>query len=232
MVHIKNQYTEMQLREYNRMAEKWSESDRDWVVGSFDEHNNWEDYELLFRKIKNPSEKIGLDFGCGPGRNLVKYARRFKQLDGVDISPINILKAKQYTSKNNVKCDLYVNNGIDLSIIESNKYDFVMSAIVLQHICVYDIRYFILKDIYRILKPGGIITIQMGFGCPSPDTVEYYENYYEAPLTNRGCDVAIHSPVQLKKDLMSIGYKNFTYLIGPVGPGDKHPFWIYFNAYK
>jgi ubiquinone/menaquinone biosynthesis C-methylase UbiE len=227
-----NKYTKMQLNQYNSLASSWSEQDRDWVVGSFDAHNNWVDYENLFKDFENKSQMIGLDFACGPGRNLVRYRDTFKRLDGVDISSVNIEKANGYTSNNGVQCNLYVNNGVDLSIIESDIYDFVMSVIAMQHICVYDIRYSIMKDMYRVLKPGGAIAIQMGYGSPSPMTVGYYENYYDAQGTNRTCDVCIETPEQLEKDLLEIGYKNFQYIIGPVGPGDVHPNWIYFNAYK
>jgi SAM-dependent methyltransferase len=227
-----NKYTQMQLDVYNRLASVWSLENRDPVVGSFDAHNSWTDYEFLFKDFVNQKELIGLDFACGPGRNIVRYKDRFKRLDGVDISPINIENAKKYTSNNGIECDLYVNDGVDLSVINSDKYDFVMSTIALQHICVYDIRYSIFKDIFKVLKPNGIFTAQMGYGSPSPQTVGYYENYYDADGTNRTCDVCIESPEQLKKDLLEIGFTDFNYVIGPTGPGDFHPHWIYFNAKK
>ena len=44
--------------------------------------------------------------------------------------------------------------------LNTNEYDFVMSTIALQHICVYDIRYSIMKDIHRVLKDGGVFTAQ------------------------------------------------------------------------
>ena len=232
MVTKDNKYTQMQLNAYNGYASAWSESNRDPVVGSFDGHNNWEDYENLFKNFKNKSEMIGLDFGCGPGRNLVKYKDTFKRLDGVDISPVNIEKARGYTTNHGVDCELYVNNGVDLSAVPSDKYDFVMSVIALQHICVYDIRYSIMNDMYRVLKPGGSIALQMGYGSPSPITVGYYENYYDADGTNRTCDVCIESVDQLEGDLTKIGFTNFSYTIGKVGPGDVHPHWIYFTATK
>ena len=28
------------------------------------------------------------------------------------------------------------------------------------------------------------------------------------------------------------GFKYFNYIIGPTGPGDSHPYWIYVNAIK
>lgn len=233
MVNKDNKYTEMQRNHYNGYASLWSESNRNPVVGSFDGHNNWSDYENLFTPLKNESELIGLDWACGPGRNIVRYKGRFKRLDGVDISQVNIEKAKGYLSNNSITdSKLYVSNGVDLDVIESNTYDFVMSTIALQHICVYDIRYSILSDVYRILKPGGYITFQMGYGSPSPRTVGYYENFYDATGTNRTCDVCVETPEQIENDLTKIGFTDFKYVIGKVGPGDIHPNWIYFNAVK
>jgi ubiquinone/menaquinone biosynthesis C-methylase UbiE len=232
MLDSTNKYTQMQLNQYNSYASGWSEQNRDPVVGSFDAHNNWPDYEFLFERINNQSEKIGLDFACGPGRNLVKYSTRFKRLDGVDISPVNIEKARNYTNSYNINPNLYISNGIDISIVPNDEYDFVMSTIALQHICVYDIRYSIMQDIHRVLKDGGMFTAQMGFGSPSPMTVGYYENYYDAEGTNRACDVCIENIEQLSEDLFKIGFKDFEYKIARVGPGDVHPNWIYFNCIK
>jgi len=42
-----------------------------WVIGGYETHNNWPDYKLLFTGISDLSKKSVLDFGCGPGRNLV-----------------------------------------------------------------------------------------------------------------------------------------------------------------
>lgn len=233
MVNKDNKYTHMQKRTYDKDAELWSISKPDYVVGSFHQHNDWPGYEYLFRSIDNMKEKIGLDFACGPGRNLVKYQHRFQRLDGIDLSPINIEKARQYLDNNGIYDNkLYVSNGIDCNTVESDTYDVVMSTIALQHICVYDIRFSIMTDIYRVLKTGGVFTAQMGYGHPSPRTVDYYANYYDATGTNRECDVCISDATQLKNDLQKIGFKNFTYIIDRTGPGDVHPNWIYFDCTK
>ena len=233
MIDQNNKYTKMQLNQYDSEAGTWSENNRDPVVGGFDAHNVWEDYDLLFIKITNPSEKIAIDFGCGPGRNLVKYKNFFKRLDGVDISPVNIEKAKSYTANNGITdINLYANNGVDLQCIDSNVYDVVMSTIALQHICVYDIRKSYFKEFHRILKNDGIFTAQMGYGNRTHNAVDYYDNFYNALGTNSACDTRVTSPEQLEKDLMEIGFKNFKYTIGKTGPGDSHPNWIYFNAKK
>lgn len=232
MINKDNKYTQLQLNQYNNEASQWSLNNPDPVVGSYHAHNDWPEYENLFTRLTNEKELVGLDFACGPGRNIVRYNGRFNRLDGVDISPVNIEKAKEQVSLNNIESNLYVSSGVDIDCVPSDTYDFVMSTIAMQHICVYDIRYNIFKDIYRVLKDDGIITFQMGFGKVHKRCVNYYDNYYDANGTNGQCDVMVESPDQLEKDLIEIGFKNFEYTIGKVGPGDLHSNWIYFSAKK
>lgn len=229
-----NRYTKMQSSYYESDASLWTLEYRDPVVGSFDAHNDWDDYKYLFIDFENLHEKICLDFACGPGRNLVKYQKDFKRIDGVDLAENNLSNARIWIDHNYegsesklIKC-----NGVDLENIEDNTYDIVMSTIAMQHICVHEIRYNYLSEFYRILKPEGWITIQMGFGSPSPATVGYYENNYDATGTNRACDTEIANEDQIKNDLLKIGYDNFKAFIRPCGPGDGHPNWIFFRAQK
>jgi len=225
----------MQKNAYNNEAGSWSLDNMNAVVGSFMAHNYWGEYEYLFKDIENQENLKVLDFGCGPGRNIVKYNLRFKQIDGVDIANTCLEKARIWLEYNNINptsTNLYLCNGVDLSGIDDLQYDIVMSTITFQHICIYDIRFNYLKEFYRVLKSGGYVTIQMGYGENSPDTVDYYDNYYDAPGTNRGCDTNVISPEQVEQDLIKIGFTNFKYTICSTGPGDYHPNWIFFNAQK
>ena len=103
----KNTYVSMQSNHYENAASSWDLNNRDPVVGSFDQHNNWSDYdEYLFKHCINFDSC--LDFGCGPGRNIVKYNNRFKIFDGIDISQINLENAIKWLDFH--KCSREPNN--------------------------------------------------------------------------------------------------------------------------
>lgn len=232
MINPGNKYTQMQKRQYAAEATGWTPDARDPVVGSFDAHNRHEDYLLLFDGI-DTSQMVCLDFGCGSGRNIVRFRGRFKRMDGVDLEPTLLEKAKQWAVLNGVSdAVFYPCNGVDISEVPSDSYDFVMSTICLQHICVHEIRFNYFREFFRVLRPGGWIAIQMGFGTEAAASVGYYDNFYDAVATNRGCDTRIEDADYLKKDLESVGFRGFRYHLRPPGPGDCHPNWIYFQAQK
>jgi hypothetical protein len=71
----------------------------------------------------------------------------------------------------------------------------------------------------------------MGYG--SDHCADYYANNWNAISTNGHFDVSIQNPDDLKNDLESIGYVDFSYEIKASGPSDPHHAnWIYFRAYK
>ena len=233
-------YVRMQRRYYIRNARKSAVEPgnlvNDQVVGSWREHDNWEDYEqYLMKYVSKDSQMVALDFGCGPGRNIRRWSSWFSRIDGADISKVNIANAKIFLKDQldiHKEPLLFVTNGTNCGAAASNDYDFVFSTVCLQHICSHSVRFQILSDIFRILKPGGRISIQMGYGSPSPMTVGYFENNYGAEATNRSCDTEIADPSQPMADFNEIGYENFEYWIRPVGPGDLHPNWIFITAIK
>ena len=237
-------YSKLQQYSYDKLASLWGVNQRDFVVGSFNKQNQWKDYDLLFdgmfdfhnnaKNLRLAKDCLVLDFGCGPGRNLEKYAPNFKRVDGVDISYINLNNALEWLDD----CQAYNNNllfkcnGKDLSEIESSQYDAVMSTITLQHVPIHEIRFNLFKEFYRVLNSGGWFTAQMGFGKGKFGAVDYYKNHYNAAKTNGRTDVFIESPKQLEEDLKKIGFTNFECSIRPSGPGDTHPNWIFFRAQK
>ena len=65
---------------------------------------------------------IGIDFGCGPGRNIVKYASTFRRLDGVNISEANLINAGEYLRQNGIDdSQLFLGSGNDLGAAPSGQ---------------------------------------------------------------------------------------------------------------
>jgi SAM-dependent methyltransferase len=222
---MSNPYSDMQRRYYNGEARHNSHV---WRSG-FKALNEWRDWEWLIEP--NP-DGLALDFGCGLGRHIFKYQDSFSRVDGADISPAVLDVLGKTLEDEGIDANLYLCNGTGMETPPSDTYDVIMSMTVIQHICVHEIRQQIFRDMLRCLKPGGQIAIQMGFGTPSSQTVGYYENFWEATATNRACDTEVANATQIQRDLQELGFEQFEHRVGPVGPGDYHPQWIYFRAYK
>lgn len=232
----KNRYLDMQRTQYQRDASTWSLSHRDPVVGSYDAHNAWEDYQTCLFKDFDTTGQIAMEYGCGPGRNLIQYRNRFTRIDGVDIASVNLEKAEINLKANGIEIpNLYVTDGTTMPQIENDTYDTVFSVICLQHIASYDVRFSILTEIHRVLKPGGHFCFQIGFGGRPPPhkCTPYFENAFDAHGTNGWHDVAVESEDQLKSDLIEkLGFKNYKSDIRETGPGDQHRNWIWVQVEK
>jgi ubiquinone/menaquinone biosynthesis C-methylase UbiE len=241
-----NKYTRMQRQFYDLNAPKM-------VATNHLEHDDNPDYwDILLSDVERRGSKVSqkydgcnaLDFGCGCGRNVQNLYENFpngrgaywNRVDGVDISEHHIKACYDLMKSLKIPEEKYkfrVNNGIDLSSFSDDEYSFVMSTIVFQHIAVHEIRYNLMKEIYRVMKPGGLFSFQMGFGKNEKyTTVGYFENFYDATSTNSDCDVRVENPDDVVNDLKKIGFRSIAYKIRPSWSNAVHKEWIYVKAYK
>lgn len=237
-----NKYTSMQRHQYDSTADIMA------IENHRGHDSNPDYYGLLLKEIKqNPdqwTDKTALDFGCGIGRNVDNLLRlaKWKFVDGCDISSENITRAGNFLNSVHTKelFNLYTTTGITLDPIKDNQYDFVMSTIVLQHIAVYDIRTSLLKDIYRVMKTGGLFSFQMAqYNSARINCAKYYDNVWDAPATNGAFDVSIDNPQNLIDDLVSFGFKDVTYTLTPEWDANNKCYlnspdskWIFLTARK
>src|SRR5688572_10464235 len=81
---------------------------------------------------KTPGRQRALDFGCGVGRLTQALAAYFSRIDGVDIAPTMIERARALNRVGD-RCAYHVNSTDDLRLFDDATFDFVYSSITLQH---------------------------------------------------------------------------------------------------
>ena len=114
--------------------------------------------EAVIELLPKKGEKL-LDIGCGEGTFLFKLADNFKELWGVDISPVRIKRARHKTKKTGLKNIYFKIADIDQGLpLEDASFDVVTAISILEH--VFD-PHFVVGEIKRILKPGGVFIIEV-----------------------------------------------------------------------
>lgn len=202
------------------------------VVGSYVLHEAYDYEERLLGGVRVSASALAIEYGCGPGRMLLRLAPLFARVDGVDISPEVIEVARRRCAHLSNPPFLSVTNGQGLPGALDSVYDVAYSVICLQHICVHAVRRRILEDLYRALRPGGLLTFQMGYGVGHAGGVPYEADFTTARGTNGVMDVTVLHPAEIAADLTEIGFVDAAYMLTPAGPSDIHAAWIFVRAVK
>ncbi len=100
-----------------------------------------------------------LDFGCGVGRLSQALARYFDHVDGIDVAPSMIERARQF-NRFGEKVRYHVNGTASLKIFSDNTFDLIYSNVTLQHIPPLEVKAY-LREFVRILAPGGLLIFQL-----------------------------------------------------------------------
>ena len=100
-----------------------------------------------------------LDFGCGSGRLTQALAARFDRVDGVDISGPMIAVARHH-NRYGERCQYHRRVSLDLNVFTDDTFDFVYSAVTLQHVPPEYSRKYI-GEFIRVLAPDGLLVFQL-----------------------------------------------------------------------
>lgn len=110
----------------------------------------------------DPKGKTMVEIGCGAGRMTFALAKRFGEVQGVDISSEMVQRAEGLKAKlraDNVRFS--VGTGSDLQPLPDRSFDFCFSFIVLQHIPDASIILNYVSEIGRTLKADGLYRFQV-----------------------------------------------------------------------
>jgi ubiquinone/menaquinone biosynthesis C-methylase UbiE len=116
-------------------------------------------YQASYELLSSSGEKL-LDVGCGDGDFIFMVRNKFRECYGVDVSAQRIEKAKEKAKEfrghekfHFFECD--VDEGLRFS---DNFFDSVTCIAVLEHVFNPPN---LVKEIHRVLKPGGIFLVQV-----------------------------------------------------------------------
>ncbi len=114
---------------------------------------------------QDPKAMTILEIGCGSGRMTRALSENFGQVYAVDVSGEMIVRAKEAV-KDRANAHLFQNNGQDLAVLGDVQLDFAFTYIVFQHIPSRDVIRNYVREVARLLKPGGLFKFQVQ-GDPS-----------------------------------------------------------------
>lgn len=108
-----------------------------------------------------------LDFGCGTGRILIPFAKRFQAALGVDVSEAMLKEAKKNLDEREIT-NANLLQTYDISKVNfPGGFDLVHTFIVLQHI-PQEYGYLIIDKLISILNPGGFGMIHFPYYKEKP----------------------------------------------------------------
>ncbi|MFA6547944.1 MAG: methyltransferase domain-containing protein [Candidatus Magasanikbacteria bacterium] len=110
------------------------------------------------RFLKENGVKTILDAGCGQGRNSLYLKKQNFDVISVDASKEACKLTKQLFKKNNFNFFPINSELQSMPKIQSNSADAIICVTVLTHIFDPEI---VLKEFYRILKPGGFLVADL-----------------------------------------------------------------------
>lgn len=120
----------------------------------------------------------GLDCGCGTGHYLKRLAENGLDMAGFEWSDGMLKQALENNNGQNVK--LVKGNILEIPF-KDQSFDFAYTINVLHHLQDFESQVAAVKEMIRVVKPGGLIILQ-DFDADNP-LVRFYMNYL-FPLTS------------------------------------------------
>jgi tellurite methyltransferase len=114
-------------------------------------------FDQLLKGRLDPSMRV-LDAGCGSGRNLPYFLREGFDVCGVDVSPAAIAQARSLTRTlaPHLPEENFRQEPVEKMSFEDASFDAVLSSAVL-HFARDEAHWLaMLREMWRVLKPGGI----------------------------------------------------------------------------
>jgi SAM-dependent methyltransferase len=185
---------------------RFFQSGDEYVSQVVDAIHEYFGYDFVPKKV--------LDFGCGVGRLVVPFAKRYDFVTGVDVSTSMIAEAKKNCQKFDLSNVSFVQSDDQLSHL-SGTFDLIHSYIVFQHIPARRGEV-IFRQLLSALNPGGVGVLHFTYSC-SPlrrifDAIPFahtlYGFYKGRPISDRSIQMNQYNLNSLFSSLQNAGCQN------------------------
>ncbi len=147
-------------------------------MNGWNDEETWQAWktEILALIASDGFPKSGkvLELGCGAGDVALLFAEKGYQVSGIDIAPTAIEWAREKAIRAGLRAEFEVGDVTNLGRWENGTFDIVVDGHCLHCIIGKD-RSEVLKETYRVLKPGGIFYVSTM--CGEPKEPEVLKNY-------------------------------------------------------
>lgn len=118
-----------------------------------------------------------LDAGCGSGRNLVYFLRSGYEVFGVDESTEAIARTRRLAAElaPQLPADNFRIEPVEQVSFPDSEFDVVLSSAVLHFARSEDHWDLMIREMWRVLKPGGIFVARLASSIGMEDKVELIE---------------------------------------------------------
>ena len=137
-----NEISQRTIADYNDRALWFHEQTRD--------HDVSQNLAALLSQINTQGPSRLLDFGCGPGRDLITFSKEGHQAIGLDGSEIFCAMAREHSG-----CEVWQQDFLRLDL-PSLYFDGIFANATLFHVPAQELPR-VLNELHDSLKPGGVL---------------------------------------------------------------------------
>jgi len=118
----------------------------------------WLAEDRLVTKYFHPGGSV-LDLGCGAGRTTIDLAKRGFEVTGIDIVDEILKAARSQVAAHNAKVSLFLMDASALGFPDQSFEQALFSFNGFEQIPGRERRKRVIREIYRVLKPGGVLIL-------------------------------------------------------------------------
>jgi ubiquinone/menaquinone biosynthesis C-methylase UbiE len=133
----------------------------DFIQRTYRAEPNMSLLQTLRKASSIPHGSRILDFGCGAGSTMEWLVDAGFRVDGIDANDRLLALAGQKPMLEG--CEFFATRGPNCGAAPDHAYDLVYSRLAFQQTCSRTLRGELLADLARVLRPGGVLIVEMTF---------------------------------------------------------------------